>query len=160
MGEPRPRNRRPVRPRGPAVHRSPGTAPPAAEGGPAQRLDRLARRLDRLAEDHRALSGRVDGLQHRTEALWGHRSQDLEALAGGDGLEDEEDWDRALFSSAARRLGCALLFAPLIWNGSSLAVRCLEWWTGALGGGVHFLLTWLFAAAWGLFFLALGSRRR
>ena len=76
------------------------------------------------------------------------------------GPEDEEDWDRALFSSAARQLGCALLFAPLIWNGSSLAVRCLEWWTGALGGGVHFLLTWLFAAAWGLFFLALGSRRR
>ena len=154
MGEPRPRNRRPVRPRGPAVHRSPGTAPPAAEGGPAQRLDRLARRLDRLAEDHRALSGRVDGLQSRMEDREPGRAEDWA------GPEDEEDWDRALFSSAARRLGCALLFAPLIWNGSSLAVRCLEWWTGALGGGVHFLLTWLFAAAWGLFFLALGSRRR
>ena len=154
MGEPRLRNRRPVRPRGPAVRRSPGTAPPAAEGGPAQRLDRLARRLDRLAEDHRALSGRVDGLQSRMEDREPGRAEDWA------GPEDEEDWDRALFSSAARRLGCALLFAPLIWNGSSLAVRCLEWWTGALGGGVHFLLTWLFAAAWGLFFLALGSRRR
>ena len=154
MGEPRPRNRRPVRPRGPAVRRSPGTAPPAAEGGPAQRLDRLARRLDRLAEDHRALSGRVDGLQSRMEDREPGRAEDWA------GPEDEEDWDRALFSSAARRLGCALLFAPLIWNGSSLAVRCLEWWTGALGSGVHFLLTWLFAAAWGLFFLALGSRRR
>ena len=154
MGEPRPRNRRPVRPRGPAVHRSPGTPPPAAEGGPAQRLDRLARRLDLLVEDHRVLSGRVDGLQSRMEDREPGRAEDWA------GPEDEEDWDRALFSSAARRLGCALLFAPLIWNGSSLAVRCLEWWTGALGGGVHFLLTWLFAAAWGLFFLALGSRRR
>ena len=82
--------------------------------------------------------------------------------ADWDDLEDEEDWDRALREAlpSLRRLGVMVLLSPLIWNGVSLSVYCLEWWTGSLSGAAHLLLTWLLTAAWGLLLLALDARRR
>ena len=53
-----------------------------------------------------------------------------------------------------------VLLSPLIWNGVSLSVYCLEWWTGSLSGAAHLLLTWLLTAAWGLLLMALDTRRR
>lgn len=82
--------------------------------------------------------------------------------ADWDDLEDEEDWDRALREAlpSLRRLGAMVLLSPLIWNGVSLSVYCLEWWTGSLSGAAHLFLTWLLTAAWGLLLLALDARRR
>lgn len=124
--------------------------------------DQTLQRLDKLLETTRELPGRVTALQRQTAELLDRLPRDREDQADWDDLEDEEDWDRALREAlpSLRRLGAMVLLSPLIWNGVSLSVYCLEWWTGSLSGAAHLFLTWLLTAAWGLLLLALDARRR
>ena len=123
--------------------------------------DQTLQRLDKLLETTRELPGRVTALQRQTAELLDRLPRDREDC-NWDDLEDEEDWDRTLREAlpSLRRLGAMVLLSPLIWNGVSLSVYCLEWWTGSLSGAAHLLLTWLLTAAWGLLLMALDTRRR